>query len=76
MHCNGKCHLAKEFKKQENREKNNPVNPRSESEILLFYSSGLVVESPEYVIQNNKFKPYTGYNSEAAETSVFHPPLA
>jgi len=72
--CNGKCHLSKELKKEENKQ-NAPSNLLKEIEISLFVESDEA--SPDF---NNKIaalqpfefyilKPYT-----APEKGIYHPP--
>lgn len=74
-HCNGKCHLMKELKKEEKKNDSSGNSLKGKNETIQFFESTieklLVIESPFKVINffyfENKTLNYC--------TSIFHPPL-
>ncbi len=75
MHCNGKCHLMKELKKQEGSNEAIPTGLRSAfAEILLFKSDNQLFVSPELTITNIVFKSYKVFGSETSDQDIYHPP--
>ena len=75
MHCNGKCHLMKELKKQDSGNEAIPSGFRSAfAEILLFTNDNKILVSPELTITNIVFKSYKGYSSETSIQDIYHPP--
>jgi len=77
MHCNGKCHLAKQLKKAATEESKNHSSPRTTS--LEDYSTLFTENS--FSINFNPFKTYSEVKFNYSENysfqyffSVFHPP--
>lgn len=78
MHCNGKCHLKKELKKAEKKERS-PANPLNEkNEIQLFSQSTSTIDLFSSVIltTNTLLSDYAFHVSDTHLDSVFHPPQA
>lgn len=74
LHCNGKCHLSKELKQQENREKS-PFSPiKEKQETIQFFQKYflLVFELPSTEVQNNF--TYLENEPQAVLLTVFRPP--
>ena len=73
MHCNGKCHLNKQLRETEKKEKT-PLNTGKEkNEIQFFYEASLL--EPATISTVKKFISY--YLLKETSTmlsSVFHPP--
>jgi hypothetical protein len=73
-HCNGHCHLVKEIKKEQQRQKL-PGGTVSEKQELLLFSdnSGLTIPLTASSILKH-YGVYTSYNGCINSFSVFHPP--
>lgn len=74
MHCNGKCHLAKEFSKEEKKEKSPANLLKEESEITLF-SANTFVTAPALFTEKNEYSIFYLLTTHTAFLkSVEHPP--
>lgn len=75
MHCNGKCHLAKEMKEQEKHQKAPWSNTVEKSELMLFCQENVspVVSTPKMI--KSEFPAYEDVLTAGFKTIVFHPPL-
>jgi hypothetical protein len=73
LECNGKCYLAKELKKDEERKHDDQV---SKVEVLLFCESKIVsVDSiPVFHVDKSENSVYLNRLSEGHYNDVFHPP--
>lgn len=74
MHCNGKCYLMKQMKKEEKRENIPTNNIKEKYEIQIFSESGFSFDlvSPFTIIEHNIF--YVISNSSSHLLAIFHPP--
>lgn len=76
LHCNGKCHLAKELKSQEEKE-SIPVNPIKEKIETVVYLS---VSNPFQLYNNSTIEhfltPYTEKTLSEHSDQPFQPPRA
>lgn len=74
MKCNGKCHMMKEMKEQENNEQNPAAPTPAKQETVQFFQ-----KNSEFTFRI--FTPLNKYNSffllpelPSVSFSVFHPP--
>jgi len=78
MHCNGKCYLKKQLKKEETKEQS-PVNPLKEIKDIQLYlsnnSSLNPLNSIVYKTEASTFH-YSFHFSTQHLKAVFHPPCA
>lgn len=73
MHCCGKCHLRKQFAKDD-KQQQSPVFPTVKIDIQLFSSAGFISlphNEGEYTMVDS---PYKGSYLPGFHTSLFHPP--
>lgn len=76
LHCNGKCHLKKELKKAEEKEKS-PINPINEKNEIQFFSgtnSAIAIVYATVVNYSNVFSDYSYRLSDKHIYAIFHPP--
>lgn len=73
MHCCGKCHLKKQFAKDD-KQQQSPVFPNLKIDMQLFSSiryPALWHNERDYTLLNS---PYKGTYLRGIHTSLFHPP--
>lgn len=76
MHCNGKCHLKKEFNKTDKKEQS-PINPFNvKTKFKLFYENNmdLAFLNPVILKTNSLISDYSSNLSDQHSASIFHPP--
>lgn len=74
MKCNGKCHLAKELKKQDKKE-NTPSNSLKEKLEIQFFSTTTTPKIKGIASNNEELhSPYLFSNYSNFLDAIFHPP--
>lgn len=77
MHCDGKCHLAKQLEKQEKQEKPSSDSQKMKVEIVELTAQINDAISFVYPIQSYKTNNHYAYSearSDAHLAEIFHPP--
>ena len=77
MNCNGKCHLAKQFAKQDKQEKSTSETQKFKVESVEIAAQINEPISFVYPIQSNKTDNHYAYSearSDAHLVEIFHPP--
>jgi len=78
MHCNGKCHLKKQLKKEDAKEQS-PANPVKEiKELPLYFGNGSSIKPLNTIVCKTEkltFR-YSFHFSTQHLKAVFHPPCA
>ena len=74
MHCNGKCYLARQLKKQEKQDQQAPVAKKSKIEVQLFHPSEPL--QMNICKQDGKIEYLPAYPLPlpSFSHSIFHPP--
>jgi len=74
LHCNGKCHLTKQLKKQEKQENSSNNNSKSVDEVQFCFEHDYTI-LPRFVYVSISAN-WTYLNGETNNTSpsIFHPP--
>jgi hypothetical protein len=74
MHCNGKCYLNKQLKKEQKNENNLPAILKTTSEVFIYHQTDdLIVVHSYFIVEhfdNYFIKPYHHITVE-----VFRPPM-
>ena len=76
MHCNGKCHLAKEMKEQEKHQKAPWSNNVEKSELMLFCQETVSPVAATAKMIRAEFPAYEDVLTVGFRTLIFHPPLS
>ncbi|MBE7510303.1 MAG: hypothetical protein HS118_08925 [Bacteroidia bacterium] len=76
MHCNGKCHLAKEMKEQEKHQKAPWSNNVEKSELMLFCQEMVSPVATTPKMTKAEFPAYEDVLSIGFRSQIFHPPLS
>jgi hypothetical protein len=77
MHCNGKCHLAKELDKQERQEKPMTGTSKFKMEIQEFAATICPTFQLTFSLPSQHTPTYFGYSEirlESYLSEIFHPP--
>lgn len=74
MHCNGKCHLSKELKKQEKKERNAPSSIKEKQETVQFFQEDLKLSFYSFINSANHPVFYLDSKAQSVVFSIFHPP--
>lgn len=74
MHCDGKCHLKKQFEKEEKKEQSPSNSGKEKNDIQLFSENKLSSPLFSHCITNKLATYYSFHLSEKYLHSVFHPP--
>lgn len=72
--CNGKCHLAKELKKQDKKENSVPASQKEKFEVQYFSESVLDQHTFVSVFENQTFFSYSMIPYSNFLDSIFQPP--
>lgn len=72
--CNGKCHLAKELKKQDKKENSVPVSQKEKFEVQYF--SEVLVDQTSFItfLENRNYFSYSIIPYSRYLDSIFQPP--
>ncbi len=72
--CNGKCHLAKELKKQDKKENSVPVSQKEKFEVQYF--SEVLVDQTSFIsfLENRNYFSYSIIPYSNYLDSIFQPP--
>jgi hypothetical protein len=76
LHCNGKCHLMKELKKEEKRNESPENNSLLKTELVQICSFTTPFHFSFTVHQAVQYPIITEATCKINSPSVFHPPLA
>lgn len=76
MKCNGKCHLAKELNKTENKDENLPITISNKTEITLFIENQETFELKKQLgfLTKERFSDIKKDYHSSFIDGVFHPP--
>ena len=74
--CNGKCHLAKELKKQDKKENSTPNSQKEKYELQLFYITKTILNAEASSQQSSLNITYLLFDYSNTLKSIFHPPKA
>lgn len=73
LQCEGKCHLAMQLEKEEQKEQQNPEKAGAASEIIL-YAHFSLVPVPSYISTHLVYGTYKPVYSNRSFSDIFHPP--
>lgn len=74
MHCNGKCQLSKELKKQEKKERNAPTSIKEKQETVQFFQNHLKLSFHSFIELRKHTVFYAESKAQSVVFSIFHPP--
>lgn len=72
MHCDGKCHLKKQLKKEEKREKS-PLSNKEQNEIFYCHEFSFALQKPVAELKEKSFT-YHFHLKTSAPGAIFQPP--
>ena len=73
MHCNGKCHLMKQLRKQSKKE-NTPINTLKEKNVLQFFNETVCFNFSNTPFTTKNFPDFLIGKTASASFPIFHPP--
>ncbi|HEY4798797.1 MAG TPA: hypothetical protein VII99_06935 [Bacteroidia bacterium] len=76
MHCNGLCHLKKQFAKAEKQEESVPFQNMKDKNEIQFFSFCKIPATNSIFNCEIVFADYSFYLTSNPHSSVFHPPSA
>jgi len=74
LHCNGKCHLAKELKKAEQADKKLPTPVKEKFEVLQFCAALPAFLFPISTVSAPDFQPFIAGKYSPPDFGFFQPP--
>ena len=75
MHCDGKCHLKKQLKKEEKREKSPfSENQKEQNEVQFFVEGASGNKNPDFPTSRNNPLDYSCSLSTLDPNKIFQPP--
>lgn len=74
MQCHGQCHMMKEMKQQEKKERSLPVSAKDKTELLQFYEDKPVTGLVPILNIVKYYELYKMRKLQDINFSIFHPP--
>jgi len=74
MHCNGKCFLARQQQKEEQRDDKSANTKKEKFEVQLFSIPSAINLEADFVSNDIAYNDFINFLLPGFHTSVFHPP--